>query len=105
MYVVFEQSGFQFIGDKGTKLKIPRVEGSVGENILIDKVLLLKDGDKLDIGRPYINGIKLKAKIVAQGHEPTIIVYKYKRRKKYRRKKGHRQKYTEIEIKGISKGE
>lgn len=100
MYVVFEAKGFQWVCDIGTKIKIPLLDKGVGEEVTFDKVLLVKNEDVL-IGRPYIKGAIVKGVITKHSRYGKIIVYKYKRRKRYRRTIGHRQHYTEIEIKDI----
>jgi len=105
MYIVFEKDGFQYVADKGDVLKLQKIDVPEGEKIIIDKVLLLKDNDNVEIGKPYIEGVKLEAEVVEHGHDPTIIVYKYKRRKNYRRKKGHRQLYTRVKITNILREE
>jgi len=100
MYVVFEAKGFQWACDIGSKVKIPRMDKEVGEEIIFDKVLLVKNEDVL-IGRPYLKGAIIKGVVTGQSRHEKIIVYKYKRRNRYRRTRGHRQHYTEIEIKDI----
>jgi large subunit ribosomal protein L21 len=100
MYVVFEAKGFQWVCDIGSKIKIPLLDKGVGEEVTFDKVLLVKNEDIL-IGRPYIKGAIVKGVITKHSRYGKIIVYKYKRRKRYRRTIGHRQHYTEIEIKDI----
>jgi large subunit ribosomal protein L21 len=100
MYVVFEAKGFQWVCDIGSKVKIPLLDKGVGEEVTFDKVLLVKNEDVL-IGRPYIKGAIVKGVITKHSRYGKIIVYKYKRRKRYRRTIGHRQHYTEIEIKDI----
>jgi len=87
-------------GDIGSKIKIPLLDKGVGEEVTFDKVLLVKNEDIL-IGRPYIKGAIVKGVIIKHSRYGKIIVYKYKRRKRYRRTIGHRQHYTEIEIKDI----
>lgn len=100
MYVVFEAKGFQWVCDIGSKVKIPLLDKGVGEEVTFDKVLLVKNEDVL-IGRPYIKGAIVKGVITKHSRYGKIIVYKYKRRKRYRRTIGHRQHYTEIEIKDV----
>ena len=98
MYIVFEKDGFQYVADEGVEVKLQRIDLPEGERFFIDKVLLIKDKDRVEIGKPYIKGVRLEAEVIEHGHEPTIIVYKYKRRKNYRRKRGHRQLYTRVKI-------
>jgi large subunit ribosomal protein L21 len=103
MFVVFEAKGFQYVGRPGERLRIPRLDSEIGEKVTFDKVLLVKNGD-IKIGRPYIEGASIVAKIVEHGRYKKIIVFKFKKRKRYKRTKGHRQTYTEIEIKDIILG-
>jgi large subunit ribosomal protein L21 len=100
MFAVFEAKGFQYIGSPGEKLKIPRLDSEVGKKVTFDKVLLVKNGDT-QIGRPYVEGASITAKVVEHGRYKKIIVFKFKKRNRYKRTKGHRQTYTEIEIKDI----
>jgi large subunit ribosomal protein L21 len=103
MFAVFEAKGFQYLGSPGEKLKIPRLDSKIGEKVTFDKVLLVNDGDT-KIGQPYIEGASITAKIIDHGRYKKIIVFKFKKRKRYKRTKGHRQTYTEIEIKDIILG-
>jgi large subunit ribosomal protein L21 len=103
MFAVFEAKGFQYFGSPGERLRIPRLGTKIGEKVTFDKVLLVKNEDT-KIGRPYIEGASITAKIVEHGRYKKIIVFKFKRRKRYKRTKGHRQTYTEIEIKDIILG-
>jgi len=100
MYVVFEAKGFQWVCDIGSKIKIPLLDKGVGEEITFDKVLLVKNEDVM-IGHPYLEGAIIKGVVTGHSRYRKIIVYKYKRRKRYRRTIGHRQHYTEIEIKDV----
>jgi large subunit ribosomal protein L21 len=103
MFAVFEAKGFQYLGSPGEKLKIPRLNSGIGEKVTFDKVLLVKNGDT-KIGQPYIEGASITAKIVDHGRYKKIIVFKFKKRNRYKRTRGHRQTYTEIEIKNIILG-
>jgi len=103
MFVVFEAKGFQYIGSPGEKLKIPRLDSEVGKKVTFDKVLLVKNGDT-QIGKPYVEGASITAEIVGHGRYKKIIVFKFKKRHRYKRTRGHRQTYTEIEIKDIMLG-
>lgn len=103
MFAVFEAKGFQYVGRPGERLRIPRLDTKIGEKITFDKVLLVENGDT-KIGQPYIEGASIIAKIVEHGRYKKIIVFKFKRRKRYKRTRGHRQTYTEIEIKDIILG-
>ncbi len=103
MFAVFEAKGFQYLGSPGEKLKIPRLDREIGQKVTFDKVLLVKNGDT-KIGRPYIEGASITAKIIDHGRYKKIIVFKFKKRNRYKRTRGHRQAYTEIEIKDIILG-
>ncbi len=103
MFVVFEAKGFQYLGSPGEKLKIPRLDTKIGERVSFEKVLLVKNGDT-KIGQPYIEGASIAAEVIEHGRYKKIIVFKFKRRNRYRRTRGHRQMYTEIEIKDIILG-
>jgi len=101
MYAVFETGGLQFNAEEGARLKIPQMTAKPGDAISLDKVLLIKDGDKALIGNPYLETAKVEAEIISEGLAEKVAVYKFKRRTKYRRNRGHRQGYSEIKIKKI----
>jgi len=82
-------------------IKIPYSKGSTGDEILMDKVLFLNDGTNMIVGNPFVKDVSFTANIVNHGRERKIIVFKFKRRKGYQKKQGHRQPYTEVEIKEI----
>ena len=98
MYAVIEVGGCQLKVSPESMIKIPRVRDEVGRKIKLDKILLISNGDKLEIGKHYLEGKSFDAEIVRHGKEKKITVFKKKRRKKYRRKRGHRQQFTEIKI-------
>lgn len=102
MYAVIETGGFQFTVKEGEKLKIPKIEAKPKEEISFGKILLIsKDNDPI-IGTPFIKGAKIEAEVLNHGKDKKIVVFKFKRRVKYRRKKGHRQDFTEVQIKKIN---
>jgi large subunit ribosomal protein L21 len=101
MFAVVEIAKKQYIVQTGDVLDVQKLKDSAGE-IIFDKVLLVANQDKVSIGTPYLDGAKIKATIEGQRKGKKVIVYKYKRRKKYRKKQGHRQKYTTIKITDIS---
>jgi len=100
MYAVIRTGGKQYRVAEGDRIRVEKLAGEVGSDIELDEVLML-GGDKVAVGSPTVEGAKVKAKIVAQDRAKKIIVFKYKRRKNYRRKNGHRQPYTELEITGV----
>jgi len=101
MLAVIKTGGKQYIVKAGDKLKIEKLNKKEGEQIAFSEVLLLEKDEKIQIGTPIISGAKVEAKILKHGKGDKIIVFKYKAKKRYSRKIGHRQPYTEIEITGI----
>lgn len=100
-YAVIATGGKQERVHTGLRLKVELLEGEVGDTIKFDNVLMVKNGDKTEIGAPYIAKAAVSAKILAHGRHDKIEVIKFKRRKDYQRKYGHRQHYTEVEITAI----
>lgn len=98
MYAVVEIAGKQFKVTSSEKIKVPRLKAEVGDTLTFDKVLLVGDDGTLKVGNPVVEGTKVEAKILGHGKDKKVIVFKKKRRKGYRVKRGHRQAYTEIEI-------
>ena len=78
-----------------------KLEGAVGTKVVFDKVLMIGDGDKSKVGTPTVNGASVEAEITDQNRAKKIVVFKFKQRKKYRKKYGHRQPYTELKVTGI----
>jgi len=102
MYAVIKTGGKQYRVIKGETLKIETVAGEVGSAIVLDKVLMVGDGDKLSVGKPLLSGATVTATIVANGRHDKVKIFKMRRRKHYQKHQGHRQNYTEIRIDGIS---
>jgi len=100
MYAVIKTGGKQYRVTEGQKLRVERLPGNPGEAIKFQEVLLV-GGDSLKIGQPLVAGASVSAEIVDHARGPKIIVFKFRRRKNYRRKNGHRQPYTELKITGI----
>ena len=100
-YAIFKAAGQQFKAQKGDILQVPRLEGEPGAKVSFDEVLLSSDGKKVNTGTPTVKGAKVSAEIVRHGKGDKIIVFRFKRRKNYRRKTGHRQQFTEIKITGV----
>lgn len=98
MFAVIETGGKQYKVAPGKKLKIEKLEAKEGDEFSFDKVLLLVDEDKVDVGHPYLEGKKVEAKVLKQGKGDKIIVFKYHSKTRRRKKKGHRQQFTEVEI-------
>ena len=102
MYAVIKTGGKQYRVIKGETLKIETVAGDVGSAIVLDKVLMVGDGDKLSVGKPLLTGATVNATIVSNGRHDKVKIFKMRRRKHYQKHQGHRQNYTEIRIDGIS---
>lgn len=98
---VIKTGGKQYLVKKGDKIKIEKLDDKEGKEITFADVLLVQKDKKLEIGKPIVKGAKVTAKILKQGRGDKIIVFKYKSKKRYSKKAGHRQPYTEIEIKDI----
>ena len=102
MYAVIKTGGKQYRVSAGEKLRIESIPAEVGQEIVLDQVLVVADGDALKMGTPLVAGATVKAKVLKQGRGDKVLIFKMRRRKHYRRSQGHRQNYTEIEILGIA---
>ncbi len=102
MYAVIKTGGKQYRVAAGEKLKIEQISADIGAEIVLDKVLLVADGDNLKMGRPLVNGATVQAKVLTQGRHDKVRIFKLRRRKHYQKHQGHRQNYTEIQITGIT---
>ncbi len=104
-YAVIKTGGKQYRVAAGDKLRIEKLAGAVGDTVTFGEVLLVgADGAPIQIGRPLLAGAAVEAKITAQDREKKIIIFKFRRRKNYRRKTGHRQPFTAVLITGIRSG-
>ncbi|MDR1868873.1 MAG: 50S ribosomal protein L21 [Treponema sp.] len=101
MYALVEFKGKQYKAEKGSLLKVDKIDAEPGTAVSIDTVLLVS-GDQVKVGSPYIEGAKVSATVESHGKDEKIIVFKYKPKKDYRRKQGHRQQYSIIKIGEIS---
>jgi large subunit ribosomal protein L21 len=101
MYAVVNTGGKQYKVQKGETLRIEKIPGEVGTRVTFDRVLMVADGEDVRVGQPLVEKAAVLASIVEQDKAKKLIVFKYKRRKRYRRKQGHRQPYTAIRIDGI----
>jgi len=104
MYAVIKTGGKQYRVAKGDKLRVEKLAGNVGDTVTFGEVLLIagEGGESLKLGKPLLTGAKVEAKVIAQDRAKKVIVFKFRRRKNYRRKAGHRQPFTALEITGIS---
>jgi large subunit ribosomal protein L21 len=104
MYAVIKTGGKQFQVSEGDVIQVEKLEGQPGDTVEIDEVLMLRTDDEIKIGTPMVEGVAVSGTIVDQVKGKKIIVYKFKRRKDYRRKQGHRQRYTNLRIDSIKVG-
>ncbi|MFW5943014.1 MAG: 50S ribosomal protein L21 [Chloroflexota bacterium] len=102
MYAIVESGGRQYRAEVGHSFSVEKLPYEVGEQIEFDNVLLLADDDDVRIGQPTVSGVSVKATVVDQYKGKKIFVWKYRPRKRYRRRKGHRQQYTRLRIDEIS---
>ena len=98
MYAIIEACGKQYKVLKGETVFFEKLDVEEGKKITFDHVVLVSDDKKVEVGSPYVKGVKVEGKVVAHGKHKKILVYKYKAKKNYRRTQGHRQPYTKIEI-------
>lgn len=99
---VIKTGGKQYRVEPGAVIRVEKLVADVGATISFDEVLLVGKGSGAKVGTPHVAGAKVQAEVVKHGRGKKLIVYKFKRRKNYRRKAGHRQYYTALEIKSIS---
>ena len=104
MYAVIQTGGKQYRVSEGETLRVEKLPASAGDKLTFDTLLFADDGGNVQVGRPLVSGVKVEAEVVSQGLGKKIIIFKYKRRKSYRRKQGHRQPYTALKITAIKAG-
>lgn len=101
MYAIFETGGKQYKVQEGDTLFVEKLPASEGETVQFDKVLFVKDGDEVKVGAPVVDGASVQATVDEHGRGKKLTVFKYKPKKNYHRKQGHRQPYTKIKIEKI----
>jgi len=101
MYAVVNSGGKQYKVQQGQVLRVEKIPGDVGSPVTFERVLMFSDGENVSIGQPALEDVAVEGHIVEQGKAKKIIVFKYKKRKRYRRKKGHRQEFTTVLIDDI----
>ena len=101
MYAIIESGGKQYRVEPGAVVSLERIPGDVGSRVELERVLLVSDGTVVKVGHPTLSGARVISEIVAQTRGEKIDVFKFKRRKKYRRKTGHRQELTKLRISEI----
>ena len=98
MYAVIETGGKQYRVSEGDVITVEKLNVEDGANVELDKVLILGEGSDIKVGTPYIEGAKIMGRVVENGKAKKVVIFKYKSKKDYRKKQGHRQPYTMIEI-------
>jgi large subunit ribosomal protein L21 len=98
VYAVVESGGRQYKAIEGQAITVEQLPYSVGDEIELDRVLLISDGDEVQVGRPVVEGAKVKATVLGDEKGPKIRIFKMRPRKRYRRRKGHRQTYTRLRV-------
>jgi large subunit ribosomal protein L21 len=101
MYAIIESGGKQYRVTPGETLEVETLEGKVGDTISLPRVLMIQEDKGAQIGNPVLHGAVVKAEVMAHGRQAKVVVFKKKRRKNYRRTKGHRQSFTRLKVTGI----
>ena len=101
MYAIIESCGKQYKVSEGDVVFFEKLDTEEGKKVTFKDVVLVSDDKKVQVGSPYVKGIKVEGKVVSHGKGKKILVFKYKAKKNYRRTQGHRQPYTKVEIKSI----
>lgn len=102
MYAVVKTGGKQYRVTPGEVLRVEKINGDVDSSVIFDTVLMVSDGEKVTLGQPILENTSVVAHIIEQGKSKKIIVFKYKRRKRYRKTRGHRQLFTAVKIDSIN---
>ena len=101
MYAIIESCGKQYKVAEGDVVFFEKLDAEEGKKVSFDKVVLVSDDKKVEVGAPYVKGVKVEGKVLANGKAKKIVVYKYKAKKNERRTQGHRQPFTKVEITSI----
>lgn len=101
MYAVIEAGGKQYRVCTGDKIRVEKMDAEPGSEVKFEKVLMLGKDSGPEVGAPYVSGATVSAKVIEHGKEDKVIVFKYRRKKNYRRFRGHRQQYTDLQIESI----
>lgn len=102
MYAIINNGGKQYRIAEGDKIRLDKISAAEGDEVRFEEVLAFNDGDSTVIGSPFVDGAFVQGKVLSQGRARKIIVFKYKRRKDYKKKNGHRQHYTEVLVEKIN---
>lgn len=105
MYAIIESGGKQFKVERNRRVRVPSLAGGVGDEVTFDRVLYASDENNVRVGSPLVEGVKVVGEIVSHGRGPKVIVFKFKKRHRFRKKQGHRQGFTEVAITGLELGQ
>ena len=103
MFAVLNTGGKQYKVSQGDLIEVEKLESNAGDTVTLDQVLMVGEGENIEVGSPYVPGCSVKGEVIEQGKGSKIIIFKKKRRKNYRRKNGQRQLFTQLKITEISK--
>lgn len=101
MYAIIETGGKQYKVEEGNTILVEKIEGNDGDLVRFDRILLVSNDEELKVGKPLVEGAAVEGTIVEQGKSRKVIVFKYKAKKDYRKKQGHRQPYTKVKVEKI----
>jgi large subunit ribosomal protein L21 len=101
MYAIIETGGKQYRVEEGRSIRVEKLPEAKGESVVFERVLLLNNGEGVQVGKPFLDGCRVEGKLVVQGRDRKIIVFKYKAKKNYKRTQGHRQPFSEVLIQKI----
>jgi len=104
MYAIIETGGKQYRVAEGKSIRVEKLPEAKGEAVVFEKVLMVNDGEEVQVGKPYLDGCRVEGKLVVQGRDRKIIVFKFKAKKNYKRTQGHRQAFSEVLIQKIEVG-
>ena len=102
MFAIIKTGGKQYIVSPGQKIRIEKLDIAEGKEVVLSEVLVLEKQNKVEIGAPLVEGAKVTGKVLRQGKGKKVIVFKYKSKTRYKKRKGHRQPFTEVEITKIA---
>jgi large subunit ribosomal protein L21 len=105
MYAVISTGGKQYRVEEGNTVRVEKLPGELGDTFSFDSVLLFSDGENIQIGKPNLENVRVHCRIVEQDKQRKILVFKFKRRKRFRKKAGHRQPYTALKVDRIETGQ
>ncbi|MEY6430875.1 50S ribosomal protein L21 [Thioalkalicoccus limnaeus] len=104
MYAVIQTGGKQYRVAEGDRLRVEKLGAEAGDSVEFDQILMVADGEDVKVGRPYVDGARVMATVATHGRGKKVKIIKFRRRKHYMRRQGHRQWFTELRITGINAG-